>query len=128
VVKRSNQKTLCKKLESKLDDLWSAAVKKRDHYRCRYCGKTDGLQSHHIVGRRHKSTKWDILNGITLCAGHHNFWAHLPGNEIQYSAWLECELGRQTLDYLRRRGNETQHVTYAWLQDMEQELLKEGVE
>ena len=68
-------KTDRKKLEKELDDLWHQAVLKRDGYRCRICGSKDRLQTHHIFSRVRKTTRWDIDNGITLCAGHH-YLAH----------------------------------------------------
>jgi predicted restriction endonuclease len=68
-------KTDKKKLEKELDDLWHQAVLKRDCYRCRICGSKDRLQTHHIFSRIRKTTRWDMDNGITLCAGHH-YLAH----------------------------------------------------
>jgi len=64
-----------KKIEKQLDDLWRRAVLKRDNNKCRICGKTIGIQAHHIFSRVRRSTRWELENGITLCRGHH-YLAH----------------------------------------------------
>jgi len=125
--RKLSRKTLIKKLEARLDKLWAEAVKERDHHACRRCGKTEGLNAHHLVGKRgHKTTKWDVDNGMTLCWNCHFHWAHLNGNELIYSAWVVNEIGQKMFDYLQRRATETQFVTLEWLQDQEQELRHNG--
>jgi len=64
-----------KNLEKELDKLWHQVVLKRDNYKCKICGSNDRLQTHHLFSRVRKATRWEINNGITLCAGHH-FLAH----------------------------------------------------
>ena len=60
-----------KPIEKRLDDLWSKAVKARDGYKCVYC-HGPGTESHHLIRRAHKSLRWDIRNGVTLCTVHHS--------------------------------------------------------
>jgi len=50
-----------------LDSLWSKAVKKRDNNRCALCGSSYMLEAHHVQIRKHKTTRWNIDNGIALC-------------------------------------------------------------
>jgi 5-methylcytosine-specific restriction endonuclease McrA len=58
------------------DSAWSRAVKERDGYTCRWCGKP-GDQPHHIVKRRFQETRLDVDNGVTLCfACHEDFERH----------------------------------------------------
>ena len=57
----------------KLDKLWSEYIKKRANGRCEMCGSTDYVNAHHIFGRRNFSVRWDVENGILLCAKHHTF-------------------------------------------------------
>jgi hypothetical protein len=38
-----------------------------------YCGKTEYLAAHHFIRRGVKSTRLELDNGVTLCAGHHTF-------------------------------------------------------
>jgi predicted restriction endonuclease len=64
-----------KKLEKQLDELWRAAVLKRDKNKCRICSKNSGVQAHHIFSRVRRATRWELDNGIALCGGHH-FLAH----------------------------------------------------
>ena len=63
-----------KTIRNKLDKLWSKSVLLNYNYTCAYCGRTketNQIHPHHIYGRRNKSTRWDINNGIALCASHH---------------------------------------------------------
>ena len=58
---------------TKEDKLWALKVKERDLFKCVICGKTENLNSHHIIVRENKDTKYDINNGLTLCSNHHIF-------------------------------------------------------
>lgn len=61
------------KLEiKKLDKKWREKINERDNGRCVYCGG-DGNNAHHIVGRRNRSTRWLLDNGILLCYRDHTF-------------------------------------------------------
>jgi len=57
---------------NKLDKLWSKEIHERDIY-CQVCGDSKNLNAHHIVGRRNRTLRWDLDNGILLCAGCHTF-------------------------------------------------------
>lgn len=48
----------------------------RDGHKCVRCGKDKGIQWAHVISRRHLSTRWDLDNCLTLCAGCHKFWWH----------------------------------------------------
>jgi len=79
--KKKVNKTNYKKQESsyqkKADAIWSEVIKIRDGYRCVLCGKTENLNSHHIIHKsRGKAVRYEILNGVCLCAGCHNFKIH----------------------------------------------------
>lgn len=61
-------------------DAWRNQVFARDGLVCRCCGRTvtrtlerqaNRAESHHIESRKHKPTRHDVRNGITLCAGCH---------------------------------------------------------
>jgi hypothetical protein len=56
-----------------LDILWSLIIKEKYNYKCVNCGKNEHLNSHHIITRHNKSTRWLYQNGICLCAGCHTF-------------------------------------------------------
>jgi len=88
-----------------LDNLWSKAVHERDKVCC-ICGKTEGLNAHHIFTRRRMKTRWDLDNGILLCVGHHNrsslISAHLAPRA--FFTWLEGNRGKRWLNALERRS------------------------
>ena len=88
-------KTLSKaQLGKKLDEAWGLAVKIKAGYRCEVCKKRSTLNSHHIVGRRNRMTRWDLRNGVCVCVKHHKFgiesfhedplWAK---EELEYRDW-----------------------------------------
>ena len=66
-VKREKKKVSVEALSKKADMLWSRVV--RIGGRCEYCGCVDKkLDAHHIYSRSNKSTRWELENGICLCA------------------------------------------------------------
>lgn len=89
--------------EIQLDALWSKAVKARAGNRCEMCFKSEGLQSHHCVGRRNKSLRHIVSNGCCLCAGHH-FYAEQNG--IAFSKWIIDRRGDQWWNMLQAQGRE----------------------
>lgn len=88
-----------KKLESECSALWSKAVKERDGYKCRCCGKLSS-DSHHIISRRYSATRYDVDNGIALCRKHHN---HSNAKEM-LSRIIEI-IGIQKYSELVKRAN-----------------------
>lgn len=69
-------------LRRKADQLWSLRVRELHENRCAICGMLHGapnangqpvyLNAHHIEGRNNYITRFDFLNGIALCPGHHD--------------------------------------------------------
>lgn len=52
---------------------WKHEVKRRDGYKCAYCGSTEKLEAHHIEQEAKNSEKaHDLDNGITLCRACHH--------------------------------------------------------
>lgn len=52
--------------------MWRDSVKERDGNKCRKCGATDRLHAHHIKAwRESPDLRYDIDNGLTLCAPCH---------------------------------------------------------
>lgn len=57
---------------------WAKTIKDLDGNQCLVCGKTTGLQAHHLLPRcRWKDLELETLNGVALCRGHHQWLAHL---------------------------------------------------
>lgn len=63
-----------KQLEKECMNLWQKIVKLRAGNKCEFpcCNKTEYLNAHHIYSRSRRSVRYDIDNGICLCAGHHS--------------------------------------------------------
>ena len=76
------KKTERQKLEKKLDDLWRECIRARDRT-CRVCNHGGRVDAHHIMGRRHKATRWDLENGILLCWNHHVKYGHADPENLR---------------------------------------------
>ena len=65
-------------LRRKCDRLWSAAILQRDPT-CRLCHKKPSRDPHHIFAKsRHAHLRFDLRNGIGLCARCHMDMHHDP--------------------------------------------------
>lgn len=114
-------------IEKKLDDAWSKLVKLRAGNKCEYCGtKTKQLHSHHLFTRSRRSTRWDVQNGICLCAGHHvlgNFSAHK--SPLEFTEWLYTYKGKDFIDKIRLKSNGLGKFTLFEKEILLKELQKE---
>jgi hypothetical protein len=96
----------------KKDRLWADLVKERDGYACQWptCGIIypkghQGLHAHHSVASRgHRTTRWMLENGISLCMGHH-LLAH--ANPLDFAEMMRDRLGADEYDELRRLSRQT---------------------
>lgn len=53
-----------------LDKLFEYIIKNRADWRCELCGdRRNGLEAHHIEGRRDLWLRWDLRNGVAVCRG-----------------------------------------------------------
>jgi hypothetical protein len=86
--------------------LWSEVVKLYDNNKCAYCGKTTYLNSHHIFSRTNRSTKYDLNNGITLCAGHHTLSSTFSAHKTpaEFIEWIKEKRGIKWYEELRARA------------------------
>ena len=103
--------------------LWSAAVRTRDGYVCQYCGTpTKKAEAHHIFTRSHKSTKFDLANGITLCWPCHKYRA-VSGD---FAYWEQHTwLGLKKWEALHEKTMEIVKTTDAWYAEQEARLRAE---
>jgi hypothetical protein len=77
-------------LTKKLDEAWSKACKKKAGWKCEVCGKEEHLNSHHIVGRRNRTLRWDLRNSVCLCVSHHKFGVESAHEDpLWFKEWLE---------------------------------------
>jgi hypothetical protein len=94
-IKKPNRK----KLIFEADKLWASIVKERDG-KCIYCGSTRNLNAHHIFTKaRHGNLRWEVSNGVTLCAGCHTFGVHI--NPAPYMLEIIEYVGNDTMERLR---------------------------
>lgn len=94
------------KLET-LDILWSKVVKRLAGDKCEYCGKANGLNSHHIFSRSNHSVRWELKNGICLCVSHHVFGlfsAHK--SPIEFVEWIKEKRGVEWYEDIRVRAKQ----------------------
>ena len=84
------------------DTEWSAMVKILAGNRCEVCGTTQFLNSHHIFGRGNHSTRWDVNNGVCLCAGHHKFKHDFSAHNTPtlFTEWVILKRGKEWHDLL----------------------------
>lgn len=81
--KRKREKKLG---ERKLERDWWTAVDQRANYVCEKCGTNTNLEHHHVFGKRYKSIRFDVDNGVLLCIRHHVPWAHTQ--VVAFQEWI----------------------------------------
>ncbi len=92
-------------LTKKLDKICSDIVRIKGY--CERCGphihqEYSILQCAHIYSRTYRSTRWDFLNLLCLCAGCH-FAAHKK--PLEFSEWVRDYLGEIKYQELKQRAN-----------------------
>jgi hypothetical protein len=71
--KRTSSKVPAKgRLREMADSLWSLAIRADWNHQCAVCGAGKS-ESHHLVPRQHQATRYELRNGIALCARCHQF-------------------------------------------------------
>lgn len=96
-----------KTLRLKCDKLWRDCVKMRDGYTCQYClkkypEKSQGLHAHHIFTRTKMNIRHSLINGVSLCYGHHSYAQSHPHD---FKDWLIKKKGEKWWWDLRLQGN-----------------------
>lgn len=78
---------------------WAKLVKVRDNYTCMHCNARGGnLNSHHIEAfSSNKESRYDVDNGITLCATCHNTFHNVYGRKGDTTQ-------EQLTEYLKTNG------------------------
>lgn len=69
---------------------WSIDVRNRDGNKCSICGVTKYIHAHHILPKEVKEFKFDIENGIAICAKHHRYSREISGhaNSFTFMIWF----------------------------------------
>lgn len=98
-----------------LDKVFAEWIKRRDEYRCTYCGRTDvPLDASHYFIRGHMGTRFDPLNVDTQCRICHS----RIGSTKEHEMWKRAQLGNKRFYYMKRRAEETRKWTLKELDEM----------
>lgn len=97
-------KTAVSKQIKLADKLFSELIHKRG--KCEYCGKTESLQTAHIIPRTNKHLRWNPDNAVLLCFRHHLYWAHK--NPLEFAEWVQRYMPIQYA-FLMREKNRTEN-------------------
>ena len=78
------------RLREMADRLWSRAVLQDWNYCCAVCG-AGRCEAHHLIPRGREATRYNLMNGIALCAQHHKFDSAVAPhqNAAGWMLWLE---------------------------------------
>ena len=98
---------MTKSQDNKLLKIWREKVTIRAKGKCEICSTTTRLNTHHYVGRRNRSTRYYILNGVLLCVKHHTFGKKSAHSDPE---WFRTQM-------LKKRGK-------AWLDDLNKQKEK----
>ena len=112
-----------KSIEKQLDELWTKVIRQKGYCEC--CGsKNKQLNAHHIFTRSRKATRWEISNGICLCAGCHTLSSKLSAHKTPYefNKWLEEKKGKKWIDLLCKKSNEIYKPTKKELEETKKYL------
>lgn len=73
---------------NKADHAWSQIITSQGF--CSVCGAGQ-VNAHHLITRRVTATRHSLLNGICLCAKHHQFDPKLSahGSPLAFAVWLQ---------------------------------------
>jgi 5-methylcytosine-specific restriction endonuclease McrA len=106
-IKKVTNKRKKSSLNALLDTLWSKAVKILDGDKCLHCGVTDGLNSHHVIGRRNFSTRWEVKNGVTLCSKCHVFSSKFSAHQtpLSFDRFITNLKGEEWYNELEKQAN-----------------------
>jgi len=100
--KLPNSRERVKRLEKLLDIKWSESVRAKSAY-CEKCGSFGPASAHHAFGRRHRATRWDLMNGVKLCFPCHIHWAHR--DPAGFAVWFEKRVGQDQYNRLAEAHN-----------------------
>lgn len=83
---------------------WSTKVKERDGNHCVICQSTNYIHTHHLFPREIHELRFEIDNGITLCAKHHKYSLEISAhkNPIAFLLWITLNRKEQLMKLLEK--------------------------
>ena len=113
---------MSKGIDKKLDALWAYIVKARAGGKCEApnCSQRMYLNAHHIFGRRNKSVRWELTNGICLCPLHHTFSSTFSAHQTPtaFTQWIIAKRSEEWHEELMRMANTPKKWTKAEKEDL----------
>lgn len=103
--KRTNSQVPAKgRLRDFADRLWSLAVRDDWGHKCMVCGSTK-VEAHHLVPRGHEGTRYDLNNGVCLCAHCHQYNKDLSPhqNAAGWLGWLSANYAGRAEWFIQNR-------------------------
>jgi hypothetical protein len=91
-----------------LDLLWSQAVKVQAGYKCEISGLTKHqckLNSHHIVGKRNFTLRWDLRNGLCVSTTKHTLHRQSVHQDPEWARQWLLEHRPSDFEYLEATKN-----------------------
>ena len=112
-----------KPIEKQLDELWSKVIRQKGYCEC-CMSKNKKLNAHHIFTRSRKATRWEISNGLCLCAGCHTLSSTLSAHKtpVEFTRWLEEYKGKKWIDNLCKMSNSISKPTKSELEETKEYL------
>lgn len=88
------------------DKNWSYMVKELAGNKCEYCGATEHLNSHHIFSRSNHLLRWDLTNGVCICAKHHVFSTEFSAHKTptEFVEFIKEKRGLVWYENLRKKA------------------------
>lgn len=106
IKKKEKKENNPRRLKKLCDKLWREQVIAWYGDKCIICG-SDKINVHHIISRANRATRWEIKNGVPLCALHHTFGTQSAHN---HPLWFrEIMIGMRGVEWekdLIKKGNE----------------------
>jgi hypothetical protein len=106
-----------KNLRIRLLNLWVLRVKEIAGYQCEICRSGKCLQAHHIIGKSNRTLKWDLRNGICLCANCHSLGNMSAHQDPQWFMLWMYEFKTEDYEYLIYKKNERFDKDYIRIED-----------
>jgi len=96
-----NKKEREKRERNKKDKEWKKKVKE-NWKECVVCGDKYKLNAHHIIPKEVKDFRWDIDNGIAVCATHHKWSREISAHKNPFIFYKFLETNEKAKEQLSR--------------------------